>query len=298
MTAATDVVTMDLSLASADLLGAGSLDDTGPGLPRVAPAADPDHPLSATCEPDEAIAHLQHLRETYDVSLASLTTLVGCAQSTMVALLYPSSAQRRVRITRRLHEAVLDADFDLDQLEAAALITGCGTRRRLQALGTLGWSVANLATHLECSAAMVSRLRRAKHVSVGNARAVRAVYEQLSMHPAPNAPSHNLTREQARSQGWHSPLAWDDDTIDAPTAQPAGDSEASRRGVDDVARRRVVLDQAQVLGLPAEEQREIAGQARDRGVPARQVAECLGVSLRTVQRWDASRTPTHLQEAC
>lgn len=298
MTIAAVSGTMKTSTADADLLGVWSVDDTGPGLPWVAPAADPDHPLSATCDPGEAIAHLQHLRATYDLSLASLTTLVGCAQSTMVALLYPSSAQRRQRITRRLNEAILDADFDLDQLEDSALITGCGTRRRLQALATLGWSLANLAADLGCSAAMVSRLRRADHVSVGNARAVREIYDRLSMEPAPQTPSHTLTRDQAGSQGWSSPLAWDDDRIDDPSASPAADDDCPRSAVDDVARRRVVIDQDQVLGLPLTERREIAANARDRGMPARQVAECLGVSLRTVQRWDASRPTTDMQEAC
>lgn len=59
---------------------------------------------------------------------------------------------------------------------------------------------------------------RQGHVAAWRARRAAALYEQRWQgpdgHPGPTA--------RAAREGWSPPLAWDDDTIDDPTASPAG----------------------------------------------------------------------------
>lgn len=274
--------TMDLSLCDADLLGVRSVGDSPGPLLGVAPLEGPGN-LSARCDATEAIAHLQQLRQHYEISLASLALLGGCAQSTLVALLYPSSSRHRNAISSRLNEQLLEAEFDLDLLEPSALVGGCGTRRRLQALAALGWSATQLAGQLGCSTTEVSRWRSARMVSVEHALTVRAAYDALAMTPGPS----RQARRWALERGWSPPLAWDEGNIDDPTARPdLGDETPSL--LDPVVLDRVITDHAQVPGLPPAEQRSVAEQARAAGMTAAAVGECLGVSLRTVQRWDAA----------
>lgn len=279
--------TIDLSLRDADLLGVRSVGDRPGPLLGVAPSEGPGN-LSANCDATEAIAHVQQLRERYEISLASVARLVGCAQSTLVDLLYPSSSRHRTVISSRLNEQLLEAEFDLDLLEPSALIGGCGTRRRLRALAALGWPVAQLGDRLGCSAAMVARWRSARTVSVEHALTVRAVYDDLAMTPGPN----QQDRSCALERGWAPPLAWGEENIDNPAASPATGEEASTEqaapdDIDPVVLERVIFDHVQVLGLSGAEQRAVAGQARASGMSAAAVAACLGVALRTVQRWDA-----------
>lgn len=283
--------TMNLSLCDADLLGVRSVGDSPGSLLGMAPLEGPGN-LSGTRDATDAIAHLESLRRSYEISLASLARLVGCAQSTLVALLYPSSSRHRSVISRRLHEQLLEAEFDLDMLEPSALIGGCGTRRRLQALAVLGWSTTRLADRAGCSATEVSRWRSARSVSVGHALAVRDMYDELAMLPGPS----QQARTWALGRGWQPPLAWDDDHIDDPAADanPGADVSPTPPGVtpfvDPVVRDRVVIDQAKVPDLPPEVRRAVAEEARAAGMTAAATADCLGVTLRTIQRWDAAAT--------
>ncbi|WP_051913237.1 hypothetical protein [Kutzneria albida] len=64
-------------------------------------------------------------------------------------------------------------------------------------------------------------------VSIKTAQSIAALYDQLSMTCGP----HARTRELAEQAGWPPPLAWDDDTIDNPSAQPDLGATASRRGM-------------------------------------------------------------------
>lgn len=115
-------------------------------------------------------------------------------------------------------------------------IDATGTARRLQALATLGWTSADLASRLRTNEAAVRRWRQAHTplVNPDSAARVAALYEQLSGTPGPSA----RMRDEARRRGWVPPLLWEDIDIDDPTAQPHPDPEPpGRRGridLDDV----------------------------------------------------------------
>lgn len=99
-----------------------------------------------------------------------------------------------------------------------------GTRRRLQALTTLGWDYKTLADMLGVRPQVVHRWTSTATVYRHNAQRVAALYEQLSMRfpPTDTESQRNVigrTKALARRRGFAPPLAWDNIDND-PT--PAG----------------------------------------------------------------------------
>lgn len=112
----------------------------------------------------------------------------------------------------------------------AALVDKTGTVRRLQALAAIGWSPHDLAERLDCRYTQVQQLRGSERPRVQRqiAEKVAAIYEELQGTPGGN----EKARAWAEKLGWAAPLAWDDDAIDNPAAQPERDEPVQQRGVD------------------------------------------------------------------
>ncbi len=101
-----------------------------------------------------------------------------------------------------------------------------GTRRRIQALACIGYSpaVVDRMVGLDSHAGDIAR-GRTGYVLRDTAARIAALYERLSMTPAP---THTLplrisaakARRLAVRQGWAPPMAWVD--IDNPAEQPTG----------------------------------------------------------------------------
>lgn len=106
----------------------------------------------------------------------------------------------------------------------SVLVDSVGTVRRLQALAALGWSCGALAERLGTTSRALQPVvaGRTKHVKAQRARAVRDLYDALSMTVGQSA----RTVTAARRNGWVAPLAWDDDTIDDPAALPDSSTTA------------------------------------------------------------------------
>lgn len=106
-----------------------------------------------------------------------------------------------------------------------------GTARRLQALVAIGYTQRFLADRLGVlEANMPPIVNGQRLVSAGVARRVAGLFDELQLTPGPSVRARNT----ATRRGWVSPLAWDEDTIDDPDAQPMldGDDDGS---VDPVA---------------------------------------------------------------
>ena len=100
--------------------------------------------------------------------------------------------------------------------------TAIGTQRRLQALMTRGWSLQaeglrapQLARALENSAVITPKV----------AAGVSAAYDRLWNAEPPRRTEverqlADAAGDAARIRGWAPPLAWDDDQIDKPGAEP------------------------------------------------------------------------------
>ncbi|WP_018685430.1 helix-turn-helix domain-containing protein [Actinokineospora enzanensis] len=165
------------------------------------------------------------------------------------------------------------------------LVDATGTRRRIQALMVLGWSLAALTARLGLARTNYSlkRILDQQHVRRTTAERVSALYDELWGCPGPS----DQVREVALAAGYCSALAWDDETIDDPTARPVltGTRVRSRDDVDEVVVDRMALgrylpDQATI----AEREAVVALLAvRERATDS-EIAVRTGISERTVLR--------------
>lgn len=107
---------------------------------------------------------------------------------------------------------------------AGANISAIGTTRRLRALVAIGHSQTTLCKRFGWNDSNASKLFTGSQTRVTTATAskVAAVYEELSMTPG----TCQRAKNRAKKLGWHPPLAWDDDIIDDPDAQPADCGES------------------------------------------------------------------------
>ena len=97
-------------------------------------------------------------------------------------------------------------------------IDSTGTRRRLEALATIGWSANAIADHTGLSYRWIRELRRGKtpRITRNTRDLVARVYDQLWDTPGPCS----FARGHATRNGWAPPMAWDEHTIDDPAARP------------------------------------------------------------------------------
>lgn len=105
-------------------------------------------------------------------------------------------------------------------------VSGVGTRRRLQALVALGWSISSLGRQIG-----ITNIHRTIHghgdglVKASTARAARDLYDRLwDTFPPEDEHRQKISASRARRYAtgfqWPPPLAWDDDEIDDPYAVP------------------------------------------------------------------------------
>jgi hypothetical protein len=140
-----------------------------------------------------------------------------------------------------------------------------GTTRRVRALARIGWSMVDIERTAGLSAGMLSAgvLSKSKNrASVARAThlAVAAVYNSLWDKPGPSA----WVRNHAARQGWPPPLAWDDDTIDDPDAQPYDTGDGPTE-IDHVVVDRLVSGE-RLSATPAEKREAVKRLVVD-GVP-------------------------------
>lgn len=189
-----------------------------------------------------ALAHIKKLQAA-GLGWKRIAHLAGVSNAVVYPILYgrPDRNDGAPRTKARVSTiaAILAVPLpDLDQLGSRVPVPAVGTRRRLQALACLGWSMTQIADR----AGLTDRqpLDKAMHDDVtgaATARAIRDVYDQLWDQPPPRATTRGAAsavarvRNHAKRNGWAPPLAWDDETIDNPDATPYTDDEA-RGGVD------------------------------------------------------------------
>jgi len=96
-------------------------------------------------------------------------------------------------------------------------VPSTGTVRRLRALVAIGWPKAQLAERLGVSLASVHQMMNDRaRTTVRVAGLVDRLYRELADHRGPS----NYAASKAAQLGYVPPIAWDDDTIDDPDAQP------------------------------------------------------------------------------
>ncbi|WGM21841.1 hypothetical protein QEH68_06620 [Paenarthrobacter sp. OM7] len=175
----------------------------------------------------EVRAHILALMEA-GVSMKRLGKIAGMAHSTISAVVY-GRTERGHTAYRRVHKdtaaKILAIQPSMENMAPNRYIDSCGTIRRLQALVAIGWSQNRLCEQLGISRRNFGTFMNADKCTVRKALAVRDLYNQLWNQPQTGVEWHSKTsatraRNHAKARGWAPPLAWDDETIDNPDAQP------------------------------------------------------------------------------
>lgn len=132
------------------------------------------------------------------------------------------------QVRRETAELVLSYWPSLDDFPDAARIDATGTRRRIQALAVRGWSRQWMAEQIGIREDHFRKSCSRDRVTARLARSVAALYDgwwnqDPIEHGLPMRSVSRVRSDAARS-GFHSALAWDDDTIDDPNAVPLDDA--------------------------------------------------------------------------
>lgn len=165
---------------------------------------------------DVAFEHVARMRG-WGMSVRAIAAAAGLGESTVSPLYWPGHGSRRTFVLPSTVDALAMVTTPL-QAPPWAHIDSAGTRRRIEALQVVGWSQQEVATRLGISRQAVAQMKRAALVTVANAVRVRDVYDELCMKPG----TDRRTRRWATRMGYAPPLAWDDESIDDPAAQPHG----------------------------------------------------------------------------
>lgn len=182
----------------------------------------------------------RHVRELQaaGIGIRRIAELSGIGPRSIGHLLYGRPADglapaKRVKPTTAA--AILAVRPSLEAYAPHAKVDATGTRRRIEALCAVGWSIARQARELGMDDSTVYRFLQTKGVEAVSAIAVRDLYERLWDQPPPEetkgdriASGH--ARGNARRRGWAPPMAWDDESIDDPSASPEGAGYKPARG--------------------------------------------------------------------
>lgn len=169
----------------------------------------------------------RHVRELMaaGVPWRQVAADAGASAGTVYRLLFLDPPTVRIRTSTA--ERLLAVSASPETLGDAVPVDATGTRRRLQALGAVGWSCQKIAPYLGIDASGVVRARTAVRVHARRAREVAAVYDRLwdqvpPMETVAERAAATRARRFAAERGWPPPLAWDDGSIDDPAAEPVG----------------------------------------------------------------------------
>lgn len=231
--------------------------------------------------------HMTMLGE-YGIGYKRVADLAGIGVTAARTILWgrqepgPRNGELQKRVKRETAEKILGVRADLSTLARGALVTSRGTHRRVQALVALGWSLSEIGRRIGMDVGNVGTMLKRDHVSVATHRAVAAVFDELSMTPAPaDEWRQRATRSRslafAKARRWLPPLAWDD--IDSDPEPPALDDETA---VDDIAVD-LALSGEHVRLSPAE-RREAITRAHARKWSDRRTAHTIRCAVETVGR--------------
>lgn len=229
---------------------------------------------------EESQAHVRELM-SQGMGLKRIQAASGVAQGVLWKLVYgkrqaDGSQQVSRRITRQNHDRLMAVTLDL---AGGAQVDGTGTRRRLQALVAIGYSMSDLGRRLELTNPHLV-VHGPGNVTKATADRVRELYDSLAMTPAHRDSSKYdriavvRARKYARANGWPPPLAWDDELIDDPTHRPEVDGEDRHYDEAVVVRR---LNGDRTVPMTRADRIETVRRARNRGWTHRQIKRTTGI---------------------
>lgn len=244
---------------------------------------------AAYVDAQPARSHVQQLQAA-GMGWKRIAKAAGLSTSVVWALLYGKTG-RGTPPTKRVRPTTADSLLAVQlNLAPGVTVDGTGTRRRLQALVWAGYSITHQARLLGWTPSNLWHVAGGTcGVAHATAQQVADLYDRLAL--TPNRPTEwhakaaaTRARNYARQHGWVSALAWVDDSIDDPNAQPhTGTGGADPADVDEQAITRAILTPGTVT-LTRAERLELIRRLAARGRPDRYIALRAGVTPRTVQR--------------
>lgn len=177
-------------------------------------------------------AHVHYLMEN-GVSYKQVAKLSGVSLSAVGALLYGRPERGHgpyPRVQKATADKILAVRPSLAVMADGRFIDSTGTRRRIQALVAIGWSLSRIGQRIGIAPSNMSTFMQASQCTAGKARAVQAMYNELWNQPQTGTDhrskiSASRAKKHAQTNGWVPPLAWDDETIDDPNAVPASSEQ-------------------------------------------------------------------------
>jgi transcriptional regulator with XRE-family HTH domain len=158
--------------------------------------------------------HIAVLRAA-GMSVAKVAEEAGVGYSVVRHILYGTHNMPPARQTFRSNaEAILRLRPDVESMPACARVEGAGTRRRIQALMTLGWTSQDIADRVGYTRVYVTALSSRGRVTAAAAKRIGRVFKELSMTVPADTLISRRTKAFARRKGWLPPLAWDEEWID------------------------------------------------------------------------------------
>lgn len=162
--------------------------------------------------------------------------LAGVSLPTINSIVWGSKRRGlRQKIRTETAEAILAVQTDVTSVSPLGMVDATGTRRRIEALGALGWSLAHLARELGCRQETIRPVAMRARVRKETAAAVGALYDRMLWVVPPANQVTTRCRNYAKAQGWAPPLAWDDidDPGDKPSVYPRGERCSNGHEYDD-----------------------------------------------------------------
>jgi hypothetical protein len=169
-------------------------------------------PVSPKLHPDKAAARIEKLlREG-----ASINTIAQAAglHTTTVHRIRTGNLDL---IDRETHRKIMDA-----RPKVGATVEIAGTRRRLQAIAALGYSLNEAAEATGLSGPLVTSIRTGKSATTSpdRAKSVTEFYEIIKDTPAPASDASRRAMAFAKRYRWAPPAAWEGRDIDDPNVGP------------------------------------------------------------------------------
>jgi hypothetical protein len=188
--------------------------------------------------------------------------LLAGRQNTMLA----DSANAILAVTPRPHRQ-------------QALVLNYGLRRRLEGLAVMGWSVRAVGDEAGIPFHTVSRARLGVRTQLRIHDIIADVYDRIS-HLDGGSPR---TRKWAQSNGFVHPMLWDD--IDDPDEVPAAPKDS---GIPDEVIVERILAGTWTGDIPNVERRAAYERLEADGASAKEIADLLHVTQRTIERYRSS----------
>lgn len=170
--------------------------------------------------------HIAMLREA-KLGLKRIAALAGVSASSLGKLVYGTATHGpSERVTGETARKVLAVPVPtVVDLGKSVTVDGTGTRRRLEALIALGWSVKRLCDEHDLDRQALDRALVGAPVQAVTARRVRVMFEAVGdRRPSENdrteRQSAARSRNRAAKRGWVVPAEWDDAGLDDPHAAP------------------------------------------------------------------------------